>query len=409
MPPEIPGFFFDPVKKRYFKVERNSTNASHNYTSECIKANEVMHERKRKKVSKEKLLLEKLPIIHYDYLSVTNRLSFQCKDQSRKKMRRFAFDDLAMDFDIPHQAATDLKQICPFSDQSFLVSDLVNLYQYESVESCYRNDYSPRLLLSRIDKNTSLLRTFDTSNALPLTVRTWLGSLDEPSEIELSLFNDIGELIDSERIINPKVSFNTSLYNQVSQNIMVCCNNNLIKYDIEKTSLQTTLIARVEGDALAIDMKDPHTNYVGFRNGEFRIWDSRSKIKEKQTFKSNPMKSIINLKCSGEFGVICSSIGSNVKLFDLRMGMQKVDRSFNSTKNIHNAFGESIGMISSNEFLLQSKNLVEIYNIGESDPIKIISDLERDGEPISAARWLENHDTLLTLSPRGIQHYNFST
>lgn len=401
MPAEIPGFFFDPVKNRYFKVESSST-ASHAYNAATIKSKQQDEDQRRKRLKRGKEQLEKLPPIHDAHLTVRNRLQFQSRGEMLKKLRRYSLETMTLKDNIEHPTSTQLKKLGPFTGDSFVASDVVNIYQYRASGEC-------KLLLNRIDKNTSVLRSFETSDTSPLTVRTWMGSLDEPSEIEITTYDDDGEIKESELIINPKESFNSSVYNAKADCLVACCSRGIIKYDLDVGTLLKSTTVKLQGDALSVDFRDRNVYCVGFRNGGLRVLDSRATFNGNMAFSACQTKSVINLKCQGDYSVICSSIGPELKLFDLRMGMNEPSRTFHYNKMVVNPFGENMDTVSNKEFLLQSKNLLEIFNIAEEEPVKVITDYDRKGEAISSAKWIDRAGPLLTLSPKGIQRYIFST
>ena len=404
---QIPGFFFDPVKKRYFKVDTTST-LSHQYTDTNIKAQEEEQARKKKRLTQEQRTTMSFPKIYYDHLDVSNRLNFRKRTQAEKTIRRHLFDTIKVTNSIQTPSSVQLKSINSFGTNNFIVSDLVNIHLYAGGHNDSNTcpESNPKLMLSRYDKNTSLLRSFDTFESSPLVIRTWLGSFDEPSEVEISSFTTDGELVGSKEIFSPRDSFNKSLYNTSTENLIICCNKSLKLYNMRDSTINSDSV-RFKGDALTIDNKDQFVHYVGFRNGDVRIWDLRSsQSKLISPFESSQVRSVINLKKAGEYGVICSSIGSNIKLLDLRMGKSPVRRSYRSNKNVYNVFGENMEMITDSEFFVQSKNLIEVFNVSDEEPMKVITEFEREGEPISFAKWMENYKSLYTLSNSGIQCYN---
>jgi WD40 repeat protein len=407
-PPEIPGFYFDPEKNRYFKVEKNSAPSSHRYHADTIKSQESHKERLIKKLKRDKIELERLPKIYYDCLSVQNRLTFRTSHEVAQKARRYMAENITMEGNVTFPSAGPLKRIASFHFDKFLVSDLVNIYLLEEVDLLnsreYNKDAVPKVLVNRMDKSTSVLRTFNTFSEGTLSMRTWFGSLDEPSEIELSSYEQNGSYIGSERIVDPKRSFNTSLLNPITGDMVTCCNGAITTTNITRVSSRNMNSMKVRGDALSIDRDGKDNYYIGFRNGDLKIWDSRDRLQNSKTFRVPDMRSIINLNKVSEYEVICSSLGSKLKLYDIRMGMKIASRSYHTSKYVVNAFGENMQMISGTEFLLQSKNLVELFDISSENPLKVMTDFDRDGDPITSGRWVTGFDTLFTLSPQGIQY-----
>ncbi|ESA43640.1 hypothetical protein NCU01679 [Neurospora crassa OR74A] len=57
MPVELPGFYFDPEKGKYFKIEDNKTAPTTRYTSNDVKRRRLLEEKKRVEEEKEKRLL----------------------------------------------------------------------------------------------------------------------------------------------------------------------------------------------------------------------------------------------------------------------------------------------------------------------------------------------------------------
>ncbi|CCH40776.1 hypothetical protein BN7_310 [Wickerhamomyces ciferrii] len=395
---EIPGFYYDETKRKYFKITSNTT-VSHKYNSNVIKQEKRENERAIKRAKLE------------DRQSISSNPRFKLKLYSNLDLKLNGFDLNRRKFEIEKYCLQNIeKRNCTttrvggyHSDkiEKIIYDDLNKWFSFSSNKSIYEVKLNemvnkdgdeflnykpiiPILKTTRNDKKDSILRDFNNfkqSDNTSTLIKTWQGVGNEPSEVEIS--TKINQTTFKSYSIKKsnRESFNTSFYNNLNNNLIICGSKHCFKQSMCDLSKQDEVIFKGL-DVLTADYKTSNVYLLGTRSGQALVIDDRMnnknihKIKKQQQNSGNG--SVINIKKINGDRVLCSFLGSKLKLFDIRLGFKNSIVDYNSTKTVEDVFGETLGMINDTNFIVQTKSSFEIFDIMNPYPIKSLNISRRE-------------------------------
>lgn len=410
---EIPGYYFDETKKKYFKITHNDGGFSASkYSSSSIKKENEKNERSRKRAKFETKPTNKVPFTSKEAQHIQSMISSRPIDQIRARIQEFEITKLRFEGSMKTRGrlnSDSLKKIT-CDGQSMILSSLNNIYEIplESLEFNSTQELFPMLKLHRVDKVTSLLRdlTIVENNETRPIIRTWFGgSPDEPSEVELS--TEVPHMTTRSHVQSPKnESFNKSIYNYHSDSILICGSKSVLKYSSNLFGSNRQVIYK-GSDVLSIDSKEKNIYVLGTRNGQAIVVDDRLDYRRfsQGTDNRRGNSPLINIKCLSADRVLCSYLGSKLKLFDIRMGFKNPLVDYNTAKSVQNAFGEQLEMIDDRIARLQNQSLCEFFNITNPVPLKTI-EFGSDEQAIDSCSSLKGSaQRLLTTDGKNIGFY----
>lgn len=373
---EIPGYYYDESKRKYFKITKNA-GASSKYSSEAIKKERKEDERSKKRARIGNNSPNKVPFINLEGSIISNRTNQFNTADVRLKIQEYKISRLQLEGFMKTRANlnSDVFKRISCNDKTMVLSSLNNVYQIplETLQFNTNEDLFPLLKVHRVDKVHSILRNMITIKApMKPLIRAWFGAMNEPSEIELTIeASDLTTITKSKVLSSKFESFNNSIYNEKNNSIVICGNKNVSRFDATLTSPDIRRDIIFQGaDVLAIDSIDENTYHLGLRNGKSGIVDDRVHSKDSHNIKKCMDSSIINIKGLEGHRVLCSSLGSKIKLFDTRIGFNKSLIDYQSTKDVGDVFGERLEIIEGNMVMVQNKSLCEFFNYNIPTPIK---------------------------------------
>lgn len=370
---EIPGYYFDKSKKKYFKIQQNSSGKG-KYTSSNLKQEERDAEIFRKRAKIVKRSTNETPFILLEGSIAGSKMYGTNIGTSRMTVQRYKFRNIQFDGSLMTRGRLNFdhfkKIVC--DENRILLSSLNNIYQVSMNRLLYKKDHDiyPLLKLHRIDKTSSILRNFIIIKDIPEKpmIRTWFGIGSEPSEMELTIEDSSSNIVTRGRVTGSKnEAFNNSTYNAESKNIVVCGSRTVRKFEQD---LSKGGVIFSGSDALSIESKNKNTYLLGLRNGQTLIIDDR--LNNRAPFRNDNKKEnpVINVKSIIGERVVCSYLGSKVKLYDIRMGFNTCIVDYSTDKNVEDVFGERFELIDNHYIMLQNSSICEFFEITNPNPLK---------------------------------------
>ncbi|CDR36779.1 CYFA0S01e04412g1_1 [Cyberlindnera fabianii] len=403
--PNIPGFYYDPDKKKYFKIEKN-TASKHQYSDTTINARKAEEQREAKRARLRQREAETQPQ-YPAFLNIMGKLHQRSYGEVMDSIDHQRLASLKPHKVLRYNLSTTLTKAHTYNDNQLLLSDLNNVYSFDK-NAAHAHDETepnvmPTLIWNRVNKSTSILRKMVLIDNRIVT-RTWFGSMDEPSEVEMLTLNDDMEVVAHYSVAGKKrQTYNTSVYNEKTSIMTMCSPKCISTFDVQRPFKSDIA---VDGDPLSISQRDEWVSYVGFRSGDIRVWDKRDKFQRARKFRPPALKSIINLELTNPDRLLCSSIGSRIQLFDVRSGFETAFQDFYSMKNVVNVFGETLEPSIDGHFIVQTKNLIEIFSEKCYDPARILSGEGSSDRYILGASWDKKNDELISLSRDSVELYS---
>lgn len=390
---QIPGFFYDPVKKKYFKITNQRVSAAqssrtetthtasssavssiNNYSINSIRSSQKDITRNKRKQVIQETINSKLTNYETKLLGVHNLIypTYDLRNElSDYKIRKLQRDGSLDHITLSLNDKPRLISPAPYNEQIIYVSTLNNIHKITD-----RGHLSEQLIHHRTDKSIhSTLRGFQVSNNEELTVRQWLEDNDK-SEVEiLNLANGTQSRIFSE----DREWFNSMLLDEENNNnkLLTAGNNSLNIYDLQRHNKGTRIKSKNDITCLERSCKSvPNSFMIGTRNGQLQRADLRTGSLQnlsyqltnhkRDTSSKNKARSITNVKAAGLNELIVSTLGDTLVKFDQRNLSQPVI-SFNSLKNTHDIFNESLSL-HNDRYLVSANNscgTIEIFNVYE--------------------------------------------
>lgn len=370
---EIPGYYFDKSKKKYFKIQHNSTEGG-KYTSSSVKQEQRDAQISRKRAKIVKRFINQTPFILSEGGIIGSRIYDASIGTSRVTLQSYRFRNLQFEGLMKTRGRLNFdsfrKIVC--DEQRLLLSSLNNIYQIPVESLCYRKDQEifPMLKIHRIDKTSSILRNFTILQDLPNKpmIRTWFGIGSEPSEVELSIEDVSSNIVTKSKVTGSRnESFNNSIYNEQSKNIVVCGSKNVRKFDKDLSKGGAIFSG---ADALSIESKNKNIYLLGLRNGQTLIIDDRLNNRASGRNSNKKENSVINVKTIPGERVVCSFLGSKVKLYDIRMGFNACLVDYSTDKNVEDIFGERLEIVDESYLMLQNSSICEFFDVTKPNPLK---------------------------------------
>lgn len=377
---EIPGYYYDESKKKYFKITKNDVGPS-KYSLASIKEKQNEAERSRKRVKLQNNFISQVPFMHYEGLKIGSRLDLLSSNQTLFNFQGYLIKKLENKGSMKTRGRlnsdTFKKVFC--KGQKLLVSSLNNMYEidFTTFSLDTSQELFPMLKVHRVDKVASILRdltVIDVSYSQPI-LRTWFGNgQNEPSEVELSVQDFNYNIVSRANVQSSKYeSFNNLVYNHNSESIVVCGSKNVLRYNAQLLN-QSRQIIYQGADVLSIDSKDRNIYFLGLRNGQTVIVDDRldNKSSKQRHNTSRKGSSVINIKSVHGNRVLCSFLGSKLRLFDIRMGFKNSLMDYRTAKDIEDVFGERVEIIDNDLIKIQNPSLCEFFKLSNPNPLKTV-------------------------------------
>lgn len=382
---EIPGFHYDPIKKKYFKIEKNAAN--HVYTSSSLKHKREEEELKES-ISRIKLNLRRnISTFESHELELRNRIRHQPIQSVRSYYQEYVISRLTL-----HTK----KKFAPFLSSNHMPVRQMLVDKSGRVIVCYDNGLfvlpkvdlkSPETILPDIQfvngaLEDSVLRSSEIFG--DGIFRLWSGIMNTPSR--LSLFKNDGEIyqytFDNELL-------NSSKFNRDTKEITFVGNKKLRIWD---SSFRKVTETSSKGDCLSVDNQG-QMSYLGYRNGSLKIWDARSKaLNDADNFKN----CVMNISNVSDHELLISTF-DDIFLWDIRNSAKS--KSFNSHRLVVNPFEENLTSISESDkslFMLQNSKIIEVFHCKFETPLKTIFKADFGNESINFCLYNEDENTALT-------------
>lgn len=379
MPMDIPGFYYDAEKKKYFKIVSNSNNSDSKYSSSSLKHKRDEIELKQK-ISKLKIQQSKKSILPFDYiLGLNSKFKFNTIDSKISNYYNYRLSNLEFNHDSielnsnVHQTSLSvppIKKILKNNNDLIICRDsYTHIYDFSEIKKYNKIDSYIDFFEDNLDN--SILRNVEVLNN-DLLIKTFCGLLNKPSIVKIFEGSDLkfSSYFDNQLINNSKL---------IDLRILTCGDKFLHVIDLNRYDVIDSI--KSKGDSLCFDFNKnlnnnfPNEIYLGYRNSVIKIWDTRIKKFSHNSKLNN--NSIININKINQYDLIISTIGNlhsnSLNLFDIRMNFRKPKLKYETNKIISNIFDEELILNNNEFFTLQNSNLIEIFDINKNLPVKTIS------------------------------------
>lgn len=403
-PVEIPGFYFDTAKNKYFKIETTSNSSSSSiskYNSENIKRQKAgkQHDRLKRKIKSSSNNNKNLPSLN-DLIGFKSKVLRRHIYESRDLISTYKFKsfNFCKSFKFSELIDEPVEKILDFDNKLYLSSTrkLYSIDAFNSNDKLLVNDnsrnsndlfYSLDLKLLYQDYNLShfsKIRNIHFLENSKLFIRTIFGDNKDRSQVQILKLDQENNLMHENTNFYSKITqefFNNSYLNSDNNCLLICSNKNLINYDILKSKSINQMKSK---EIISVERIRENSCYLtGLRNGDLNLIDDRLKNRINLANSNNKCnekkKSIINIKNLNNNKVLISTIGgntdneSNLKIFDIRTKFDLNLIEFHSSKFTENCFNEKISLLNNNNFIIKFNKDIEIFNIDNKLPINKIN------------------------------------
>ncbi|KAH3667931.1 hypothetical protein WICMUC_005144 [Wickerhamomyces mucosus] len=333
---EIPGYYFDSIKRKYFKIDSSNTN----YNKDNLRNLKFKDQQLQKKLK----LLYKIKDNNLEILSIKNK--FNNRLNSNFNLINYQLQNYKL-VNTQNFYNRNLQKIIS-KDNSIYLSNNSEIFELNS---------NLNLIYSSSINNDLILRNFDKLDKF--FVKIWYGLNQELGKLDIINSNQLIKSFHSNRYENYN-NFHIDNQNQ----IIIVGNKGLNFIDFTKDNL----IKFKTDDILSITGDNQKDLYLGFRNGLLSQFDYRSFKLNKLSI--NFKSAIINLQDLNLNEILISSIDGELSKFDKRY-FKKPLIKFNSLLKINDIFANNL-TLNKDIIILQNNQMVEIFNINNSIPLKII-------------------------------------
>ncbi|CAG8543109.1 4717_t:CDS:10 [Acaulospora morrowiae] len=375
-PMEIPGFYYDSEKNRYFKILPNKTFGSdHPHSISAIK---------EKKMTKE---VEK-SWAHRNY----NRFDYLLSKEVNpfKSHRRIQNETGEFIVNLYHHVGSLETSYVKHRVTYFLIHPLVNDIYYGNVQGLvgllrYRADKDSCSELFKLSSGycTSEISSMDLTKDNLLSVTSLGGDLGPGVLCIFKIPADYNQFCLAEPVFEyvSKTTLWTSTFSQVTPSTAVGSSNNVTivqNYSGHKTMER---VYRTNSDVFALDFDrnqaskyfKPSVVYAGCRDGQIRIFDIRSNINRSagESPRIRQSSPVCNLKSIHSCHVLCDGMNGSLSLWDIRcMKKDPVMEYLGHVNNGNRRIGFSVNTHESIVAIAGSDRYVRLYSISSGKLVR---------------------------------------
>ncbi|KAH3687340.1 hypothetical protein WICPIJ_001684 [Wickerhamomyces pijperi] len=429
---DIPGFYFDPVKKKYFKITNQTVSAAQQNTgtpsssSTTASSNRYsinllrISDSERKKRERTADVSSKIKLQNRTYEAgiigigkFVNTPQYDISnDISDYKLRRLQKSSTGQLFGLSLSGKPQL--LTSVKDQQDLyLSSLNNVYKLNSQSG------TEQLIHHRSDKTRhSTLREFHISSDSQLVIRQWFQDNDK-SEVEIV---NTCTHTQSQIFSEAREWFNSMFVDECNQHLYTVGNSSVRLYDLNNILKPHSKVLS-KNDVLCIGRSKQQQRgtkdqvLLGTRNGLLQKVDFKSgKLLnlnyqlQKQTAKkkTSTSRSIISIQHISQNEFVLSTLGGTLVRFDERNLIEPIF-TYETLKDSQNVFSNELSFHNERYMVLNNTNNVEIFNVYHPTPLINIELPPTENKPVTNIILDNNNELVFFTNNKDNQnHYQMS-
>ncbi|OLL24849.1 WD repeat-containing protein 21 [Neolecta irregularis DAH-3] len=375
--PGIPGFFYDPQKKKYFKIMPNhKCGSSHPYSQQTIAKREKLET--AEKADKINLRQRGFQKSYIETRSLCNQSQSAQQDfRSRLSVQK---SRLSFGYIDPYVNVTAIAY--DFNTGNLIFGDhtgLVSLLQ----PTCEK----PQPMFNFFSETTCIAIGSDRR-----LVATCQGNERGAGMIHISALTNQEGVLDLQNHITLTPHRNQSIWTcAISSSNKIAVGGSGMFMLIEQSGHDCTQrILRSKSDVFAVQFLDENVCMAGSRDGCIRAFDSRVKSDDHQLFIRHS-STVAGIKVLSEYQIIVNGLRNSLKLYDVRFPHPPAPSSLYSAPS--KPVFEYTGHINEHSLTLgfdANRNTGIITAAGSDNRLRFWN--SRFSEPFSGAESLDSHD-----------------
>nr|CAG8448432.1 4541_t:CDS:2 [Entrophospora candida]CAG8523726.1 3231_t:CDS:2 [Entrophospora candida] len=327
LPREIPGYYYDEERDKYFKISPNSNfGSSHLHSSESISKRKKELEQEKKKNDIKRLRHHHVP---------QNTITYLLERELKPMKSNFRKGQEAM--------VNSLKSISTIQGTSSQNHDITDFQIHKYKNTIYLGNLGGTVGQIKFQCSSESCHELSRTYIAMLTSEiTSINLFDKNFLIYTSLGNDLSPgvlhvggiipLSDDESIIelSPNVIYNskstiwTSTYSELDKSIALGTSKKVVVLQGLDMPIYRLSQFKTGSDVFSVDFDKnrPSILYAGCRDGQLRIFDIRSSYRKNSFYGEGPVikqsSPICHLKQIGSWYIITDGMDGSLSLWDIR-------------------------------------------------------------------------------------------